>query len=79
MKKYEERTKQFFEGVDKLCDELIARTMTIFEALGIVTVGDWSPPKGSEKDKAIRRMVKDVVRDIQGKIKEEYPSLKELE
>jgi len=75
--RFEKRTEQFFDAVDELFDELMARTMTIFEALGIVTGEDWSPPR-SEKDEAIRRMVKDVVRDIQNRVKDEYPNYKDL-
>ena len=75
---FEKRTKQFFDAVDELFNELLARILTILEALGVMTTGQRDLPIEQRKEEAMKRLIKDVVRDIQNRIKDEYPNYKEL-
>lgn len=78
--KFEGRTEQFFNAVDKLFDEMTGKIFTIMEALGFLKGKDFEPPiTGDEvKETAIKRLIKTAVRKTQDRIKDKYPNYKDL-
>ena len=71
---------RYHQVVDKLFDEMVGKLFTTMEVLGVLTGADFDPPStGVEtKELAIKKLIRGPIREIQNRIKDEYPSFEEL-